>query len=348
MVSLSAMSGELLFTVSDGSASPAVPVTFADAGIREREHLQEWVLTYPQILGEDLRIVSFEFDRWLAGSGEPTHDRLDVLALDRSGRLVVAELKRDRAPGTVNMQALNYAAMVSRFSLDTLADVYAAHRGSAQLSSEQALAELREWAPELSDETLGPPRMVLVAADFGPQVTNTSLFLYESGIDIRLVRVQLYRTGAGELVLTTSQLLPVPTAETFMIRPRSAPPAQAAARDARARRASIPQRLVDHQVFSEGQSLRIVVPAGVGEDREAIGAWLEEEPTRRSVTWRQDPQQPVTWAVDDQPYNLTSLIRHVIELATGQPPRTPPWGPNWYRDDTDQNLAKLADQLPED
>ena len=343
---MSVMSGGLVFTVSDGSASPAEPVTFVDAGLREREHLQEWVLAHPRILGEDLCIVSFEFDRWLAGSGEPTYDRLDILALDRSGRLIVAELKRDRAPETVSMQALNYAAMVSRFSLDTLADVHAAYRGSEQLSSEQALAELREWAPELSDETLGPPGIVLVAAEFGPQVTNTCLFLYESGIDIRLVRVQLYRTGGGELVLTTSQLLPVPTAETFMIRPRSAPPAQAAAREARARRASIPQRLVDHQVFGEGQSLRIVVPAGVGEDRETIGAWLEEQPTRRSVTWRQDSHQPVVWAVDGQPYNLSSLIRHVIEQATGQPPHTQPWGPNWYRDDSDQTLAKLAEQLP--
>jgi hypothetical protein len=198
------MSGELVFTVSDGSASPAVPVTFAEAGLREREHLQEWVLAHPRILGEDLRIVSFEFDRWLAGSGGPTYDRLDVLALDCSGQLIVAELKRDRASGTVSMQALNYAAMVSRFSLDILADVYATYRGSEQLSSEQALAELREWAPELSDETLGPPGIALVAAEFGPEVTNTSLFLYESGIDIPLIRVRLYRTGGGELVLTTS------------------------------------------------------------------------------------------------------------------------------------------------
>jgi len=189
------MSGELVFTISGGDASPSVPVTFAEAGLREREHLQEWVLAYPQILGEDLRIVSFEFDRWLAGTGEPTYDRLDVLALDRGGRLVVAELKRDRAPTTVSMQALNYAAMVSRFNLDTLAEVYAAHRGREQLPSEQALAELGEWAPELSDETLGPPRIVLVATDFGPQVTNTSLFLYGSGIDIRLVRAQLYPAG---------------------------------------------------------------------------------------------------------------------------------------------------------
>jgi hypothetical protein len=45
----------------------------------------------------------FEFDRWLAGSGEPTFDRLDVLALDRSGRLIVAGLKRDHAAATVSI-----------------------------------------------------------------------------------------------------------------------------------------------------------------------------------------------------------------------------------------------------
>jgi hypothetical protein len=245
------------------------------------------------------------------------------------------------------MQALNYAAMVSRFSLDTLADVYAAHRGSEQLTSEQALAELGEWAPELSDETLGPPRIVLVATDFGPQVTNTSMFLYENGIDMRLIRVQLYRTATGELVLTTSQLLPVPAAETFMIRPRSAPPAQAAVREARARRAAIPEQLVNHQVFKEGQPLRIVVPSGVDQDRETIDAWLEEDPTRRSVTWQQDAHQPVIWAVDGQPYNLKLLIRHIVEQATGQPPRAPLWGPNWYRDENDTPLHKLAEQLPD-
>jgi hypothetical protein len=132
-----------------------------------------------------------------------------------------------------------------------------------------------------------------------------------------------------------------------MIRPRSTPPTQAAAREARARRASVTERLVAHQVFSEGQPLRIVVPRGVDQDREAIDAWLEADPTRRSVTWRQDAQQSVTWAVDGQPYNLTTLIRHIIELATEQPPLTQVWGPAWYRDDNDQTPGKLAEQLPD-
>ena len=47
-------------------------------------HLQERVLAHPEILGPDIRVVTFEFDRWWAVGGDPL-DRLDVLGLDRSG-----------------------------------------------------------------------------------------------------------------------------------------------------------------------------------------------------------------------------------------------------------------------
>lgn len=40
--------------------------------------------------------VTFEFDRWVTGTGDATWERLDMLALDRTARLVLAELKRGR------------------------------------------------------------------------------------------------------------------------------------------------------------------------------------------------------------------------------------------------------------
>ncbi|WP_328949275.1 hypothetical protein OG778_14505 [Streptomyces sp. NBC_00184] len=48
-------------------------------------------------------------------------DRLDVLGLDATGRLVVVELKRGTADRDVHLQAITYAALVSRFDLGTLA-----------------------------------------------------------------------------------------------------------------------------------------------------------------------------------------------------------------------------------
>jgi RecB family endonuclease NucS len=121
-------------------------VTLEEAGLRERSHLQEWVIAHPQILGPDVRIIAFEFGQWIGLSGYKERDRLDVLGLDASGQLVIAELKRGAAPDTVEMQGLKYAAMASRFTLERLGAPHARFL-SAQRSS--------SVTPEAPCETVG-------------------------------------------------------------------------------------------------------------------------------------------------------------------------------------------------
>lgn len=204
------MSGESVFTVKGSIATPAVPISLVDAGLKERTHLQEWVLAHPHVLGPDVKVVTFEFGRWTASSGGVERDRLDVLGLDRAGRLVVVELKRDRAPDTVEMQALKYAALASRFTRDDLAEVHAQYlsrRTGAEISGDAALMELEEWAP-LDEQTLRLPRVVLVASEFPPTVTATVVFLHQQlNLDIRLLAFQAYRTDAG-VIVTVSQHYP--------------------------------------------------------------------------------------------------------------------------------------------
>ena len=64
---------------------------FSDLNLHEREHLQEWLVRTPDALGEDLLIIQKEFDGF-----KDTRERLDILALDKEGRLVVVENKRFR------------------------------------------------------------------------------------------------------------------------------------------------------------------------------------------------------------------------------------------------------------
>lgn len=337
-----AMADELLYTVAGITATPARPVTLASQGLHERSHLQEWVLGHPEILGGDVKVITFEFAKWVTGKGEAAADRLDILALDRSGRLVLAELKRDRAPDTVTMQAINYAAMVSRFSLDTLSEVYAAHLNDG-LGPDHAREVLEQWATDLSDETLSPPRIVLLANEFGPTVTNTALFLFEAGLDIRLRRYQLYVTKGDERVLSVTQLLPVPDADEFMVKPRSSTATQAEVRERRERRMSVPARLVAANALAEGEQLTIVVPKNVHEDKATVSAWLAAKPDRGAATWTGDPQAPVMWAYDGQRYSLSNLVRRIILIATEQPSLTNVWGPSWFRNSAGTSLHHLAD-----
>lgn len=60
-------------------------VSFSEMGFRERNHLQEWLAKTPEALGEELLIIQKEFDGF-----DDTRERLDLLALDREGRLVVS------------------------------------------------------------------------------------------------------------------------------------------------------------------------------------------------------------------------------------------------------------------
>src|SRR3954447_2903734 len=217
------MQEEHLFRIEAGKAFATTPITLTEAGLKEREDLQEWIIEHPEILGEDVLIVTFEFDRWLTNAGQSQADRLDVLGIDSSGHLLVVELKRDKAPDTVEMQALKYAAMASRFTPETLASQHArflTRRGKVTSDSE-ALELLAAHVSELSIENLREPRLMLIARDFPPTVTATCVWLAERGLDITLLRFQAYRSG-DQVLLTTSQLYPVPDVEEFMISPRQA------------------------------------------------------------------------------------------------------------------------------
>lgn len=143
------MTGELVYSVQGTSAQPMRVSTLAAAGLRERDHLQEWVLAKPEILGDDVLVVTSEFDQWFSKDGRDP-DRLDILGLGADGRLVVAELKRDLTPDFVTMQSINYASRASRFAVDQLAEAYLRfHRGrpGAAATAEEAEAQLLGHAP---------------------------------------------------------------------------------------------------------------------------------------------------------------------------------------------------------
>jgi hypothetical protein len=215
------MPDEHVFTVAGAAAAPATAITLADAGFTERTHLQEWVIAHPELLGAGVMIVTLEFDQWRSSAGSQERDRLDLLGLDRNGRLVVAELKRGVAPDTVEMQALKYAAMASRFTPETLAaqhEKYLSRRGKP--TTHEAARELLEAHSTrgLLPESLAKPRIVLLASSFPPVVTATTVWLTEMSLDISLMRLQAYR-AEEKIIVTASQLYPVPDVEEFTVAP---------------------------------------------------------------------------------------------------------------------------------
>jgi predicted transport protein len=339
------MSGEMVFTVSGASATVAQPISLADAGLNERGHLQEWALAHPVMLGPDVKVVAFEFGRWATTSGALARDRLDVLGLDRDGRLVVVELKRDEAPDTVDMQALKYAALVSRFTRDDLAKVHAQYltrqRGEL-VSAETAAAELEEWAT-LTEESLRLPRLILLAADFPATVTATVVFLHQQcGLDVQLRKFQAYRTSQETLV-TVSQLYPPPDVEDFVLSPEvSEQRLERTERQRRQREATTVSRLVEAGALEPGDRLEFRAPNA--ELQAQLEPWLADIPERRWATWQDDTGQPLVWKADEQAYSPTGLAKHILEEGADQTGAIQ--GPLYWIDQEGRSLVEITQTLP--
>ena len=211
------MHDEMLFVVEQAKAVKVKRHGLEELGLQERQHLQEWVLANPDIIGPDTMIITSEFDRWQAADGSPVADRLDVLALDSDGRLVVVELKRGAAPSTVHMQTINYAAMVSRLTPEDVADMYAAAHASAGLPiAPTAALELLTTQHLLSVDGIRNPRLVVIASDFPPSVTAAVVWLNEQNVDFTLIRFRTYCVD-DRVVVSFSRLYPVPDVEEFTI-----------------------------------------------------------------------------------------------------------------------------------
>ena len=102
---------------------PCKETEFRTHGLLERQHLAKWVEQNPSVLGEELLVITSEYDRF-----DKTNERLDLLALDKEGNLVVIELKRDDSGRSVDLQALKYAAYCSTLGLADVVEMYVRHQ----------------------------------------------------------------------------------------------------------------------------------------------------------------------------------------------------------------------------
>ncbi|WP_371624923.1 MGMT family protein [Streptomyces sp. NBC_01116] len=309
-----------LFTVAGQTATPISRTGLAAESLLERQHLQEWVIAHPQVLGESVLVVTAEYDRWADTDGVPARDRLDVLGLDATGRLVVVELKRGTADRDVHLQAITYAALVSRFDLGTLAQAHRdfLSRRKQDLDLDACKRRLLdhvdgEWSPEL----LQRPRQVIIAADFPKQVTHSVVWLSEMSLDIDLVQVGLWKVE-GHLVAGFTKVYPTPEVEEFTLAPARVEGEAAVKKlQERSRSRNAVHVLVGAGLLPEGTRLRLTPRHGAPESiRNAIHAWVEEDIGRATATWTNSTAKPLVWDADGASYSPTGLANHIFTSVT--------------------------------
>lgn len=108
--------------IINGELKP-ISSSLADNGRKETEHLEKWIKTKPDILGNDILII-----------GEQVYTKsgpLDFLGIDNNGNLVIVELKRDKLARLVLAQAIDYASDLANWDIEKISEICMSHTGNS-------------------------------------------------------------------------------------------------------------------------------------------------------------------------------------------------------------------------
>lgn len=184
-----------LLQIIDNSASLIKPLTEAkseaslEALIEKNSHI---------ILGINFLIIGRQVK---TDSGKI----LDLLAIDRQGRLVVIELKKGYAPRDMIAQILDYSSWLSTLSERRIEDIAKAHfiknnQDYSSLSEAFSKHYGFEEYPEFGNDVVN----VLFAKEFSEEVINPAKYLSSFNIPIYCIKFEIFENNREQFIVTNN------------------------------------------------------------------------------------------------------------------------------------------------
>ncbi|MEO0779851.1 MAG: hypothetical protein AAF146_25050 [Bacteroidota bacterium] len=296
--------------------------TFHDLSIWERQHIQEWIRKSPELLGEELLVVSIEFNKFAQ-----SNDRLDILAIDRDGNLVVVELKRDAFAGYADLQSIRYAAMVSSMTIEKLLPYYNQYQkkylATEAPTNEKSRADITEFVNDDNFQELSnSPRIILCSEDFSQELTTTVLWLNENGLDITCVKIKPHQIG-DKVAIVPSKIIPIQEAKQYLIDIQQKNEEKTEGK-AKYRKRTM-KILIEGKVLQEGDQIYL---------KNALPSYLTyeaENPTFcATITGKLGRSNAIRWAQDNAEYAISSLTWRLFKQH--HPEQKDPGGVNgnWH------------------
>lgn len=167
-------------------------------GKKEKDHLEQWIRSNPQILGDDIVIIGEQVQ---TSSGP-----LDFLGIDNSGNTVIVELKRDKLPREALVQAIDYASDIAGWEIDRFRETCKSHTG-------QNLEDLlQERFESIAIEDLAinqSQRLLLVGTGVEESLGRMIEWLSDSySVGINAVILNYAKTRQGDAILSRMVIIP--------------------------------------------------------------------------------------------------------------------------------------------
>jgi hypothetical protein len=187
---------------------------FSKLGFKERDHVQEWIANNPTFFGEELLVIQKEFDGF-----NDTRERLDLLALDKYGDIVVIENKLDDSGRDVTWQVLKYASYCASLTKHNICDIYQQYLSKCHIhaNAEDNISEFFGGKDFDEIELNKNQRIIMVSGKFRKEVTSTALWLLNNyKLKIQCFKITPYALG-DQFFLNVEQIIPVKEIQDYMI-----------------------------------------------------------------------------------------------------------------------------------
>ena len=146
-------------------------VDFGHLGLWERWDIQEWIAADSHILGDDLMIIDKEFSDF-----KGTQASVDLVAVDKDGKLAIIELKRDDSGADVHWQAIKYASYLSDTTKEEIVRMFKSY---APISMADAETNLQDHIGKDLCSLNHDQRIILASHRFDRRAKTAALWLNE-------------------------------------------------------------------------------------------------------------------------------------------------------------------------
>ena len=284
--------------------------SFEELKICERSHIQEWIRKSPEVLDEELLVLSIEFDRFVQ-----FNDRLEIFAMDKVGNLVVVEQKGDNMAGFADLQSLRYASMISTLTLKSVLPYYLDYNNKSYSENPIDITKAEELINdfvegEFDDFTL-KPRIILCSENFSTEHTTTVLWLRNPyGVEISCVRIKPHKVG-NKIIIVPTLIIPIPEAKQYQIDIQQKEEIIHSEKTQRSRRPTSIRMLLEKNLIKVGDILQLCkdkLPSHL----QPYYDGKQTEYYQVRVTGKSGKANNVEWLLDDKEYSISNVSHHVF------------------------------------
>lgn len=182
--------------IVNGNLEP-IDTSLGKEGRTEPYDLEPWIASNPAIIGSDIAIIG----RQVMSKSGP----IDLLGIDRSGNLVVMELKRDKIPREALAQAIDYASDVADWGIDKISEI------TTEFTNKTLEDLFSDAFPEADVESLNvnsTQRIILVGFSVESSLERMIEWLSDGfGVNINAVVLNYIRTVNGEELIAKTSII---------------------------------------------------------------------------------------------------------------------------------------------